>query len=360
MKACILYGAQGLAARGDLTLDDYRDDPRGLTGSEYGAVRIVEILGERGYDVDFCAGEPPPAGEHYDVAIALNEPDLLRGVDADFRVCEFWVNGFTHCRVGFDGFVDKFVSPSEPHRQMVLEHWRDVEMTPRGPAGTYSAKAEDWVTIPLGHDVTKTGPKVRGRVVYLSSPDRGLHRLLEMWPRIKEACPWATLRIFYRLKPWIDGLKNTPYYPPIEKNRRRALYVEDALRRLSEHGGLERWGVEVFDSVSRNRINEELAAAEVMAYPCETMSWSEGFSCSTLEACAAGCSVVVTDCDAFGEVYRDLEPIPVGDWSSFEERVRWVLGSPEQRDAVAGAGFRLAESLTWERHVDRLEALWKR
>lgn len=358
MRFAILYGAQGLAARGSLELDGYRDDPRGLTGSEYGAVRIVELLSERGHDVDLYAGVPPGADEHYDVAIALNEPDLLRDVSADFRVCEFWVNGFTHCRVGFHEHCDLFVSPSVPHLRMVLDQWRDVEMTPSGPRGRYEAESghekDKWVAIMLGHDVTKAGPKVPGRCVYLSSPDRGLHRLLEMWPAIKESCPWATLHILYRLQPWIDGLKGTPYFPPIEKNRRRALYIEDALRRMQEHGGLEeRWGITVLGSVSRNRVDQELSEAEVMPYPCETISWSEGFSCSTLEACAAGCAVVITDCDAFAEVYRELGPIPVGSWRTFANEVVLALNGCNSQQRPQ-RGTELAAPLTWSRHVDML------
>lgn len=356
MKIALLYGASGLAARGSLEIEGYRDDPRGLTGSEYGAIRLYELLDQMGHDVTFCVACPPPEGESFDLAIALNEPDLLRFVDAKFRVCEFWVNGFTHCKVGFDQFCDLFVSPSDPHLRMALETWRDVEQTPAGCQGSYEAAREKWVALPLGHDVTKRGPKVSGRVIHLSSPDRGLHRLLEMWPSIKESVPHATLRVFYRLQPWIDQLKAAPIYRPVERNRRRALYIEDALRRLEESGGLESWGVEVCDSVSRNRIDQELAEAEVMAYPCETLSWSEGFSCSTLEACAAGCAVVVTDCDALGDVYRTIGPVPVGNWQLFEDNVVYELNLARERVRThrVRVGQKLAEPLTWLRHVERL------
>lgn len=351
MRVCILYGAQGLVARGTLSLDGCREDPRGLTGSEYGAIRIYEILRELGHDVDFCPASHPTGV--YDLAIAINEPDLLRGVKATRRVCEFWLNGFTHCRVGFDEHCDLFISPSHPHMRMVLEHWRDVEGTESGPRGRYEAPPERWIAIELGHDIERVGPKTPGRVVYLSSPDRGLHRLLEAWPAIRSNVPHATLRVFYRLRGWIESLKTTPYYPPIEKQRRRALYIEDALRRMAEHGGLDSWGVEICDSVSRVRIEDELARAEVMAYPCETVSWSEGFSCSTLEACASGCHVVVTDCDAFGELYSSLDPVPVGNWKLFAERVVGALRG-EERDRFVAAGRDLGVRYTWRSHCERL------
>ena len=36
-----------------------------------------------------------------------------------------------------------------------------------------------------------------GRVIWCSSADRGLHWLLSQWPKIKEAVPYASLKVFY-------------------------------------------------------------------------------------------------------------------------------------------------------------------
>ncbi len=161
----------------------------------------------------------------------------------------------------------------------------------------------------------------------------------------------ATLRIFYRLQPWIDDLKSTPYYPPIERNRTRALYIEEALKRLS---GPE-WGVEVCDSVSHEEVLAEMRQAEVLLHPCETMSWSEGFSCTVADACASGAVPVISDCDALGEVYADLDPIPVGQWDAWRERVVAVLTNQGVRAHYAEKATALAQRLTWDAHVSRLD-----
>jgi len=297
MKILLLYGGGCMAFKGSF-LEDVWSDPRGLTGSELGLLKIALGLKDRGHEVTIATKAPGSIGgipviessEDWegDVAISINEPDLLRGVKAKKRIVPCWLNGFTHLKVGFHEHVDHFLSPSQAHLDQVLNVWRDVEQTQFGFSGQYDANEEPerskWSVNHLGADPADYDAeieKVPGRVVYLSSPDRGLHRLLEHWPRIKRAVPHAHLKVFYRLQPWMDGFKNTPFFPPIEKLRNRALYVEEAIRSIEEHGGLEKWGIEICDSVSRNRLARELREAEVMAYPCSTTSWSEGFSCST-------------------------------------------------------------------------------
>jgi len=358
----VLFGGSCLQFRGDMAMENILDDPRGLTGSEYGAIRVAQELGA---ELFTAVSEPTEAlgmkvtpiaqaaDAHKDVWVAINEPDLLRGVTGGFRVCNFWLNGFTHCKAGFEKHVDLFVSPSPPHLRKVMEDWRDVEVYPDGPRGHYEADPYKWMSILLGCDperflLPEHGPKVPGRVVYISSPDRGLHWLLQEWPAIKQAVPHAHLKIFYRLKPWIDGWDDTPYFPPIEPLRRRALYIAEAIRRL------EGYDVEVCDSVSRTRIEKELSEAEVLAYPCDTTSWSEGFSCSTLEACAAGAIPVITDCDALGEVYRNSGSVivPLGDIAKWRAAViEQLLCRNTEREIKCKA---FAKETTWKKHAKKL------
>lgn len=337
MRVAVTYGPMCLLRSPDETWVDPR------TGSEVGWRRIVEELKNKHEVLRWCRPGPPPA---CDVVVSINEPDSLRdcrgchGITLPLRICMFWLNEFSFCKEGFDSHVDVYCSPSEAHRQKAIGEWGAPDPS-------------KWVTIPLGCDPRSytRGAKVSGRVVYCSSPDRGLHRLLEAWPTIKRAVPHASLRIFYRLEEWLRGFDTTPYYPPIERLRARALYVEEALRRLS---GPE-WGITVFDSVDRTRLAIELSEAECFAYPCNTTSWSEGFSCSTLEACAAEACPIITDCDAFGEVYRTLDPVPVGNWEAWCDRVVLALTDAAFRSEHNKKARELAESLTWAAHAKRLD-----
>lgn len=338
MRIAVTYGPMCLQR----SVEETWNDPR--TGSEIGWRRIVEGLRARGHDVspltDYNA--MGNAGEcTWDAVVSINEPDTLRLYKAKLRICMFWLNGFSFCKEGYGDHVDLYFSPSEAHRQKAIGEWGAVS-------------PEKWGVDYLGCDghVPDAGTgRIAGRAVYCSSPDRGLHRVLEAWPRIRRAVSGATLKIFYRLQPWIDELKATPYYPPIERNRARALYIEEALRRLS---GPE-WGITVVDSVSHAEVLSEMRQAEVLLHPCETMSWSEGFSCTVADACASGAVPVISDCDALGEVYADLDPIPVGKWDAWRDRVVQVLTKPNVRVHYAEKATALAGRLTWDAHVARLD-----
>lgn len=333
LRIAITYGPQCLLRSPDVT----QSDPR--TGSEIGFVRIAEELERLGHVVSRHCGLDQSATERYDVAIAINEPDRLRTISAGLKVCEFWLNGTDFCEVGFDDFVDEYISPSRAHMWQAVGQW-------------HVPHPSKWRVIPLGCDPERYGAtKISGRAVYCSSPDRGLHRVLESWPAIKRAVPRATLHVFYRLREWIDSMKAMPHYQPIERLRTRALYVEDALDRMS---GAE-WGITVRDSVSREVLIAEMSAAEVLLHPCETTSWSEGFSCTVLEGCAAQACPVVSDCDALGEVYADLEPFKTGDSAAFRERTIRALTDEAFRAEMNAKARALAERLTWRAHTERLD-----
>ncbi len=292
---------------------------------------------------------------------------------AKLRVCYQLVNSFDYCKAGFQEHVDLWLSPSNAHRAKMLET-QDVELGAEGPKERWSPNPAQWEVVPLGCDpdrfeediegqaIVPRYNKVSGRVVYCSSPDRGLHWLLQEWPAIRRAVPHAHLRIFYRLRDWIAGFENTPYFPPIEGLRARALYIEEALRRLEGHG------VELFDSVSRERVEQEMGEAQVLAYPCDTVRWSEGFSCTVLEACAAQACPVITDCDALGNIYRQWS-VHYGDacvvvakedalGASWQERWRDnvidVLLNRERREAMNRSAVQFAKGRTWKRTADHI------
>lgn len=382
MRIAVMFGPMCLSFRKSFDFDTLRTDPRGLTGSEIGFVRIAQCLRDLGHEVtiytqatqskwDGMLIRPLEAlqSDHlwaFDAAVAINEPDLLRGfIDDDkthkvIRVCEAWLNDWTFCRPKFEDHVDLFVSPSKGHLEQVLTNpeWRVVGVnkeTPKG-AATYVPDPNKWRTIELGCDPERyenRAEKVPGRVVYCSSPDRGLHLLLQEWPRIKRAVPHAHLRIFYRLEPWLRGFDNIGYHPPIESLRARALYIEEALRRMQ---GPE-WGIEVLDSVSREQIEREMCEAECLAYPCSTTRWSEGFSCTILEACAARACPIITDCDGLPSVYGGHIPMsPRSDLTDWRSGVIGALENPYFRDSVNENAWKLANELTWRNHTKRLES----
>lgn len=361
---------------GTLDLDGYRDDPRGLTGSEMCAVRLFEELHYAGHNVLCCwpgrgaLGWDARKDGEYDVAISINCPDPLRDVRAKLRVLYALLNDFTFAKVGFEQHVDLFASPSEPHLDQVLHNpaWHRVEVDWEHPEGKaqYVPDRSKWCVVPLGCDPERYSiavhldkVKVSGRVIYCSSPDRGLHWLLQSWPAIKRAVPHAHLRIFYRLGDWITSMKaqiqpDGSVFPPVLPNVQRALFIDEALRRMAD----PKWSIDVCDSVSRARIEREMAEAQVQAFPLDPLnSFTEGFSVSTLECCAARACPITTDADAFKGLYGPVLPLTAraSDWVPlWRDMVIRALTDEHFREAVNDKAEAFARELTWKRTAEKL------
>jgi len=362
MRFSLLYGPFCLSFRKTLDLDTWRTDPRGLSGSEMCAVRLYQELQALGHDVEFfsigngCSPWEKRGEWTGDVAISINVPDDLRGMRAKVRVCYALLNDFSFCKVGFEEHVDLFLSPSAAHRDQCLNNpdWRKVEVTPDHSNGKaqWDPSGKPWAAVALGCDPERYDgfEKVPGRVVYVSSPDRGLHLLLQEWPKIRKAAPHATLKVFYRVRDWINSWAGVPFYPSIERQRQRAIYIDECLRRL------EGYGVELVDAVSREQLERELGQAEVLAFPCDPVNnFTEGFSVATLEGCAARACPVISDADALGSIYHEAcVVVPRGRWDEWREHVIDVLRDEKRREHVNRMAVDFARRTTWSHTTQRI------
>lgn len=334
-------------------------DSRGMSGSDIGYHRIAQECQKLGHGVHlytypkdgtelpdtwealplFHADHRGP--EQYDAFVCWNEPDPLHTVNARLKVVSLQINSV----VGRPGdTVQLWLSPSEWHRKRLQNHHpAPFEVVPDG------CDLE-----PFDALFASGFQKVPGRVVWTSSPDRGLHWLLQEWPMIKRAVPWASLRVFYKLKPWLDHFRAKPALQEnsIQEQHARANYIEAAMPRLVN------MGVEFFDSVSRVQIAQEVAAAECFSYSADTCVESEGFSCSSIEACAARACPILTNIDAFPEIYGGTLPMvdmpltknaPV-----FRDLVIRALTDKPFRDEVNGKARALAERFTWALAAKRM------
>jgi len=149
--------------------------------------------------------------------------------------------------------------------------------------------------------------KVPGRVIYASSPDRGLHWLLQQWPRIRREVPHATLRIFYNFDSWADNIgavrAANPGVADFKELHHRALYIMEAVRRLAGHG------VEHCKAVSRRQMAREFGEADCLGYPCDPVRYTETFCVTALEGCGTGAIPIMTDADALGDIFGGHAPL---------------------------------------------------
>ena len=179
----------------------WTDSTRALSGSDLGAHRMAQEAVALGHEVHFYTfeknGGALPAEweglqlrrfedrfrDEYAAFVSWNECNPPIGVRAKLRVCSLQVNDI----IGNPTATDLWLSPSEWHRR---------RLSPQHPA--------PWEVVPDGADLEPFDAlfaagfaKVPGRVIWTSSPDRGLHWLLQEWPMIRRAVPHATLRVFY-------------------------------------------------------------------------------------------------------------------------------------------------------------------
>jgi hypothetical protein len=93
----------------------------------------------------------------------------------------------------------------------------------------------------------------------------------------------------------------------------------------------------------------------VLAYPCDTVAWTEGFSCSTLEACAARAYPVIFETDALGEIYKDAARcIPRGNIKQWRLSVIEGLTEPKTREAQNDKAEAFARKHTWTESTKKL------
>ena len=363
MKIAFIYGPWSVGQR-PFNLDSLWTDPRGLTGSEVSFFSIAREMARRGHQVTIFTRHQsrlprdwegcsvldvdslsPESTASFDAACSWNEPDMLRRVSPELvRLVNQQLNDFDYCQPGYDEFVDVYTSPSDAHREYIRSH------TPI---------PEKWEVLPNGCDSSQYPdvPRVRNRVIYASSPDRGLHLLLQEWPKIRRAVPDAHLRVFYNFEPWYQRMSVETFspYPDVRECCHRAMYIREAMRRLADHG------VEHCHSISREQMAKEMAEAWVLAYPCETIRYTEGFSVTLMEACASGVLPVTSSVDSLGGIYGKVVPMvqaPARDnMPAFVDLVVKGLKDEKWRSKVVAKTKKFSKSFEWPLLAHRLEKI---
>lgn len=318
MKLAFVAGKNSTAMHGQFDVDGLFES-RALTGSESSFFNVARGLAARNHAVDvYCDAVKPvescaklsgarvilvddfvrranEAGVSYDAYVSLNEPDQFREIPkAGLKIVQHQYNDFLNSRAGFDEFVDVYAFLSPVHRDHVVHEAK------------LDRKKSCW--IPNSIDVRMIDASVRTErephtAVWCSSPDRGLHRLLEIWPSVRKLVPDAKLKIFYRFWEWIDECKNST-----SKLGVRARYIAEGIRRLGSKGEN---GIFVMGPVPNVQIVSELRAARVFPFTCDCINFTEGFSVATMDAAFAGCVPIISDADAIGDIYRGVaEVIP--------------------------------------------------
>lgn len=174
--------------------------------------------------------------------------------------------------------------------------------------------------------------RVRTRIAYASSPDRGLEQALTYWPRIREIEPEAELHIFY-------GWENYDLMGAPQEFKRR-------IKKAAAQPGVVWRG-----RLGQRALARELMKCSVLFYP-GPHPFEETFGITFVEAQAAGCVPVTRNNGALPETNK-MGSI-VGNDASPEQWVSALvdaLGTSKRRRAAMSEWARGA---TWRRVADTM------
>lgn len=339
--------------------------PRGLSGSDLILCESAKAFRDKGYQVNIFTTLLPGQPEvwegcnlyHYnrkyeiitkdhEFALTISEPEMLRGLPSEvITIHSHQLNGFDYCPGDWQELSDIKTSPSNGHLSF-HKRWIAPE------------KLADWHVV---HDATdpeqyKASNKIPGKMIWISSPDRGLHWLLSMYPAIKKQIPELSLDIYYKMDSTsyedMEPRTHPSKHPHIWELAKRAVYIKEMLTRLKP------FGVNFLGSVSRQTVRKALSEAQVLAFPCSTVRFTEGYSISVEEACSCECAPVICGEDCLGELYQEVctvIPAPVQHHQQeFVDAVVRTFKDKEYRDMINKKARAFAEENSWKNVTDQL------
>lgn len=219
-----------------------------------------------------------------DLLISSRNTDIFNRVDfkKDFNAKK--VALWTHDMVGdpvYRNFenaykhLDYVFALTEWHKKSILDYYPFVE--------------EDKIFVARNGVHTpdfsgaESAERVSGRMIYSSTPYRGLEILAEVFPEIKKRVPNANLKVFSSMKVYGSEYNDEEF---------SGLY--NSLKNMD--------GVEYIGSVKQKELHSEMLKAELLVYP---NLFPETFCITAAETITAGTPIVTSNYAALSEVVTD-------------------------------------------------------
>lgn len=160
------------------------------------------------------------------------------------------------------------------------------------------------------------------RLIYSSSPDRGLIHLLRMVPRWRAEFPELNLHVFYGFDNWKKAVKH-------RNNPAEIAHMEEVER------GLEQPGVTFHGRISQKQLAEEQMKSSLWVYPTE---FTETYCITSDEAMLSGCVPVCTSVAALATTVPDNCGIKVSRPEECFEAAADLLRNPGKADLIRHNG----------------------
>lgn len=260
----------------------------GIGGSEYCVIKLADYLDTAGYDVTITGDVKDgnwygvkythhtnlKQGDHYDVVIAINYIHYhkhLEELNITFDKNIFWLHNEEPFRwykgeeiEDIKGELDKIdviVGVSKFHANIIKSKFKALSYTPH-KNDTYIRSIDNAIDLNDYKNVPNV-ERIKNRIIWSSSPDRGLKLILDNWVDWRQQIPDLTLEIF--CPPYAVGWFKTD---------------------VSRLDGV-RWN----GNVSPNRLKMEIAKSEYWIYASD---YIETYCISALEMMVGGVKIVTT------------------------------------------------------------------
>jgi len=350
----IAFWTAGNGVWGEVSPEVLETDSQ-LGGAEASLIHISRGLAERGHDVTVFHGDCPHEKLYFtDHARTYSGPSSYRWRPTDMynpRTCYdaliLWDDSSV-CQ--YDPCAHAVILSAHCNTQPHLrDHYR-IDWAVMGSGWQRETLCQQYrilstessEVIPLGVDLARYEEKVETethRVIYCSSPDRGLHHLLRVWPKVREQIPLAELHIFYS-------------FGGFERNKWRMDKYAETWWYVKTH--LSQPGVVNHGPVGQQTLAREQMKAALMAYPSDLFVDGETFCMVVLECMAAGTPCLVSDAAALPGVYGDAVAIlarPIED-EHWIMAITRLLTEPDLRQTYTERGLEFARNHTWDKAIE--------
>jgi len=332
-------------------------DARGLTGSEVTNLMQAIEAAKHGYDVTMYSNFthesetfgikfaqwskwPEDSKKNWYSAFATIHPAGLQNLKpGTLRILNQQVNDFGYCS-GWEQYTDIVTALSHAHQKHLSQF----------------TNFKNWIVLPNGCNPAEyhDGPRNNKKLVFASSPDRGLHWLLELFPRLKKRVPDAECHVYYNYQ---DNAVQAYKDRGEDELSNRFKYIDSVLPKLSKIGVFHH------KSASRQEMARVFSEYRILAYTCDPVRFTEGFSCTTLEAAVAGCLPVICGTDALGEIYGSIVPTTPPPYIAnkdhyFDNLVKYLINDDEYMVAQNRAK-EMAKTHNWAAVSKQLQTIMK-
>lgn len=283
-----------------------------------------------------------------DAVVMVPNIEFVEPYSADLLIVA--TNGLGHNLGGPDdkGAIDAFPVFSRTHAEM-LHTMQGVD-----PARCFITG--------LGVDLADYGvyylnPKVPGRIMVGNDPQRGLWHVLDIFDKLKPLVPEATVHVTYDCQQVFDQIRWQAAH--------MATLLLDCERRLATTEGVTSLG-----ALSRQDLVREQLECQVHVWPSDPPNiGSQIHGITQMECAAAGAALVLSDIEAFPEVFGEaalLLPVPGAfvpeherraDPQDWAEQIAEIMRNPETWADMSYRARILAEKHTWQAVIARWELM---